>query len=170
MSQKTQTQNREILTGTRTIMVGFCQTQSAAFLKEASEHLFGQSEQAKVDSEGRQLFEASQVLEAAGDSLCKGLESKVKKRFKATFPARQLETNESALLQEPGNELGLVDDAQMEITVAINSMSHRQESECADHLFGLAKRMALLNRGIKIDEELAPYSPRTFCDAYLVFL
>ncbi|NNL10309.1 MAG: DUF1631 family protein, partial [Pseudomonadales bacterium] len=169
MSQKTQAQNREILTGTRAIMVGFCETQGENFLTESCESLFTQSERAKADNEGRQLYEARQSLESGGSSIRRLLDERLKKQFKACFPSRS-RSDAPAQAAQAIEDLGLVDEAQMEITVAVNSMAHRVESEHADQLYALAQRMALLNSGIKIEDALTPYSPHTFCNAYLKFV
>ncbi|MBT8139939.1 MAG: DUF1631 domain-containing protein [Gammaproteobacteria bacterium] len=169
MSQKTQAQNREILTGTRAIMVGFCETQGENFLTESCESLFTQSERAKADNEGRQLYEARQSLESGGSSIRRLLDERLKKQFKACFPSRS-RSDAPAQAAQAIEDLGLVDEAQMEITVAVNSMAHRVESEHADQLYALAQRMALLNSGIKIEDDLTPYSPHTFYNAYLKFV
>ncbi|MGB5324952.1 MAG: DUF1631 family protein, partial [Pseudomonadales bacterium] len=169
MNQKTQVQNREILSGTRAIMVGFCEAQCANFLTEACDSLFTQSERAKADNEGRQLFEARQALEQSGDQIKRLLDSGLKNSFKACFPTRTTDSSEPAE-KNSFEDLGLVDEAKMEITVTVNSMAHRVESEHADQLYALAQRMALLNRGIKLDENLTPYSPHTYCAAYLKFV
>lgn len=169
MNQKSQVQNREILTGTRAIMVGFCEARCEKFLEEACESLFTQSERAKADSEGRQLFEARQALEQGGEQIRRLLDTGLKNQFKTCFPSRT--GNAPAARQTDSFEnLGLVDEAQMEINVAINSMAHRVESDHADQLYALAQRMALLNRGIKIEDDETPYSAHTFCKAYLKFV
>lgn len=172
MNKRTQTKNREIQTGCRAIFVGFCETQSAAYVAAASEYLFEQAESAKADQEQREFFEARQFIESNTGKLQKYFENNVKINFKESFSGKTktLDKDGADFLVDNEKELSLVDDAEMEITVAINSMSHRVESECADELFGLAQRMAMLNQGIKLNEETSPYSPKFFCQTFCQFI
>lgn len=60
--------------------------------------------------------------------------------------------------------LSLVDNAELEETIAITSISHRADSQFAEVLWALHQRLALLQGGDKIDERSNPVSPIQFCD------
>ncbi|UTF59391.1 DUF1631 family protein [Gilvimarinus sp. DA14] len=60
--------------------------------------------------------------------------------------------------------LTLVDNSDLEETIAITSICHRSDSQLAEPLWALHQRLALLNGGKKIDERGNPVSPIQFCD------
>lgn len=64
-----------------------------------------------------------------------------------------------------GDILSLVEHSDLEETIAITSISHRADSNCAEQLWALHQRLALLNDGEKIDERSSPVSPVQFCEA-----
>src|SRR5690606_18543594 len=64
-----------------------------------------------------------------------------------------------------GERLSLVDNAELEETIAITSICHRADSEQAEALWALQQRLALLNDGRKVDERSNPLSPIQFCEA-----
>ncbi|WP_157497971.1 DUF1631 family protein [Gilvimarinus chinensis] len=61
--------------------------------------------------------------------------------------------------------LTLVDNSELEETIAITSICHRSDSQLSEVLWALHQRLALLNGGKKIDERGNPVSPIQFCDA-----
>lgn len=64
-----------------------------------------------------------------------------------------------------GARLTLVDNAELEETIAITSICHRADSEQAEALWALQQRLGLLNDGRKVDERSNPLSPIQFCEA-----
>lgn len=64
-----------------------------------------------------------------------------------------------------GERLTLVDNAELEETIAITSICHRADAEQAEALWALQQRLSLLNGGHKIDERSNPLSPVQFCEA-----
>lgn len=61
--------------------------------------------------------------------------------------------------------LTLVDNSELEETIAITSICHRSDSQLSELLWALHQRLALLNGGKKIDERGNPVSPIQFCDS-----
>ncbi len=64
-----------------------------------------------------------------------------------------------------GERLTLVDNAELEETIAITSICHRADTEQAEALWALQQRLSLLNGGHKIDDRSNPLSPVQFCEA-----
>lgn len=64
-----------------------------------------------------------------------------------------------------GERLMLVDNAELEETIAITSICHRADTDQAEALWALQQRLSLLNEGRKIDERSNPLSPIQFCEA-----
>ncbi|RYZ84373.1 MAG: DUF1631 family protein, partial [Moraxellaceae bacterium] len=64
-----------------------------------------------------------------------------------------------------GDILSLVEQSDLEETIAITSITHRAESYYAGKLWAIQQRLALLNDGDKLDERSNPTSPVQFCEA-----
>lgn len=61
--------------------------------------------------------------------------------------------------------LSLVDNSELEETIAITSICHRADNQLGDVLWALQQRLSLMNGGKKIDEKGNPISPVQLCDA-----
>lgn len=64
-----------------------------------------------------------------------------------------------------GDILSLVEHSDLEETIAITSITHRAENFCAEYLWFLQQRLALLNDGERPDDRSNPASPVQFCEA-----
>lgn len=169
---------REILTRCQSMLLRFCQTQANTYIAASSEYLFKQAEQASGNEAQRRLFEARQAIQDQHESLPRQLDQALSKRFEElvnsaeqkTSSKRSANQNESSSVTnnaEPIDELSLLENDEMELKVAISSMSHRAEADCAEALYALEQRMALLNNGIKIEADANPYSPTLYSDCLL---
>lgn len=169
---------REILTRCQSMLLRFCQTQANTYIAASSEYLFKQAEQASGNEAQRRLFEARQAIQDQHESLPRQLDQALSKRFEQLVnsaeqkPAskRSVSPNENSATAnnaEPIDELSLLENDEMELKVAISSMSHRAEADCAEALYALEQRIALLNNGIKIEADANPYSPTLFSDCLL---
>ena len=160
MGQRSKTKNRDILIASRAILIGFCETCGKSFISTASEYLLEKSEQTKVDSYSQQFFEALNTLENPKGLLLKKLDHEIKARFIAAFPTDQ-SNPKHPFTKNTNDDLRLIDEFQMEIMVAVNSMAHRASIDCASQLLGLSARITSVNRGIDAGEN-SPFAPSVF--------
>lgn len=119
---------------------------------------------ARSNKEQVALAEITKQLQASGNACITQYQKYLKQSF-ADFAAQQLHV---ASGQERFNQnigLSLVDNAELEETIAITSISHRADAQFAESLWALNQRLALVNGGRKIDERSNPVSPIQFCDS-----
>jgi hypothetical protein len=64
-----------------------------------------------------------------------------------------------------GDMLSLVENEDLEETIAIASISHRSENYNAEVVWELNQRFSVLNGGKKVDESSNPVSPIQYCEA-----
>jgi len=64
-----------------------------------------------------------------------------------------------------GDMLSLVDNDDLEETIAISSVSHRAESTLAEPLWKLNQRLSVLNGGDKVVDKCNPASPVQYCES-----
>lgn len=81
------------------------------------------------------------------------------------FSEQQLSTPSGQERFAQPSGLSLVDNAELEETIAITSICHRADSQFAEILWALHQRLAILNDGKKLDERENPVSPIQFCEA-----
>lgn len=160
------------LSGTRSIILGFSTTQVSKFIVNANEYLFETAEKASADRDQRQYFELREFLEKNSAQLEKNLSEEISKSYSACFETTTTSNNRDQNASDDLSEsdFSLVDEAEMEVSVAIKSIASRVESECADSLYAIEQRIALLNKGVKPVENETPYSPYTFCEAFKTFI
>lgn len=157
----------EILTRCQSMLLRFCQTQTNTYIAASSEYLFKQAEQATGNEAQRRLFEARQAIQDQQDNLPRQLDKSLSQLFdqlrNANGNARPTAKDTTASPADLDDELSLVADDEMELKVAVSSMSHRAEADCAEALYALGQRLAVLNKGVKLEAENNPFAPSIFC-------
>lgn len=78
------------------------------------------------------------------------------------FKKRELQTS---IGHEVDSELSLVDNEELEETIAISSITQRADSYFAEPLWALNQRFAVLNGGEHVTESSNPASPVQFCES-----
>ena len=165
MSAPTNSTHRELLNHSRELLLTFCREQNAAFMSITSEYLFSHAEKSVDNESQRRFFEARKTLSANESGLEHNLCREIEARFDNILSGKAGAASDSSTQPDTSDDmtLDLVDNEVMELEVAFKSMCHRAEADCAEALFALAQRTALLNGGSKLDEENNPYAPNLFC-------
>ena len=162
-------QTRAILTRCQSILLRFCQTQANTYIAASGEYLFTQAEQASGNEAQRRLFEARQAILDQQENLPRQLDRSLTTLFESFTAAagrsKAEPTQATFSAADSNDELSLVEDDDMELKVAVTSMSHRAEADYAEALYALGQRMAILNNGVKLRPESSPFSPSIFCQA-----
>ena len=158
--------SRKILIDCHSRLRQFCQNQISTFINTASEYLFQQAEQADDNETQQRFFEIKQILEREEKNLKKQFEKALSALFAVLItPSAQAQTSKKN--SSHNNILSLIDNDEIELNVALASMSHRAEADYAEALFALGQRLALLNNGIKLNAENNPFAPPIFCHTFI---
>ena len=144
----------------------FCQSQLSILFSAASEYLFQQAEQADDNETQQRYFEVQQVINTQQNKLSAQFERTLSTLFAVLItPSAQSKARSDT--NHHGNVLSLLDNDEMELKVALSSMSHRAEADYAEALFALGQRLALLNNGIKLMPENNPFTPHVLCNNFM---
>ncbi|MEX1032510.1 MAG: DUF1631 domain-containing protein [Cellvibrionaceae bacterium] len=118
---------------------------------------------AKSNEEARQLQDTVRGVRNTSSELSRRFVGYLGEGF-VKFKSKQLNTR-------TGDEkyrrdmLSLVDDEDLEETIALSSVAHRADETFGEPLWFLNQRLAVLNDGQKVDEANNPVSPLQFCEA-----
>jgi len=145
----------------------FCQSQLSILINAASEYLFQQAEQANDNETQQRYFDVQKMIEAEQKTLMTQFERTLSALFAVLItPSAQTQANKKRI-DSSDNILSLLDNDEMELKVALSSMSHRAEADYAEALFALGQRLALLNNGIKLTAEKNPFAPQVLCNNFM---
>ncbi|MCP8899763.1 DUF1631 family protein [Gilvimarinus xylanilyticus] len=121
-------------------------------------------ENARSNKEQLALAEVVKLLQQRATYIQRQYVSLIEQNF--TDFSRQELTKPAGQERFSRNEgLSLVDNSELEETIAITSICHRADTQLADVLWALQQRLSLMNGGKKIDEKGNPVSPVQLCDA-----
>jgi hypothetical protein len=67
--------------------------------------------------------------------------------------------------EEPGTGLSLVDDSELEESLAVTTMTGKLQERYSEELFGLGQRLGVLLSGEPVDNNRLPMGPDSFCHA-----
>ncbi|MDO3383416.1 DUF1631 family protein [Gilvimarinus algae] len=120
-------------------------------------------ENARSNKEQIALGETVKLLQKRGPAVQQRFVELLQACF-ADFSRQKLQTPVGQERFSRSEGLSLVDNSELEETIAITSICHRADTQFAEALWALHQRLALLNGGKKIDERGNPVSPVQFCD------
>jgi hypothetical protein len=121
-------------------------------------------EAARSNKEQVALAELGKLLQTRGPECLRQFQQYIRQGF-AEFAKCELSvvSGQERFSQNMG--LSLVDNSELEETIAITSISHRADSQFAEDLWALHQRLSLLHDGKKVDERSNPVSPIQLCDS-----
>ncbi|TVZ40024.1 uncharacterized protein DUF1631 [Alteromonadaceae bacterium 2753L.S.0a.02] len=131
------------------------------YLKALDEAISSELGKAKSDKEARELHEVQRLLRQNRQELERYFCGYLSEGF-VKFKKRELQTRIGA---EAEGELSLVDNEDLEETIAISSITQRADSYFAEPLWALNQRFAVLNGGEHVTESSNPASPVQFCES-----
>lgn len=107
----------------------FCQNQLNTFITAAIEYLFQQAEQANDNDTQQRYFDIRQTIETEQTNLTKQFEKKLSALFAVLItPSAQAHISK----KNSDHILSLLGNDEIEINVALASMSHRAEADYAE--------------------------------------
>jgi len=82
----------------------------------------------------------------------------------AKFGSGQTRVNDEAAPTKLG--LALLDDKDLEESLAVSAMAGKSANRLSRHLYALDQRMSVLSGGNKVDDENNPVAPKSLCRAF----
>jgi Protein of unknown function (DUF1631) len=147
----------------RDLTRGFAYRVFPIFWRQWCKQILEYADKAPSNKEQFHLFEVQSLLAAiqqpAEQEFCQNLT-----HYYLKFKNKSLNTL-TGEERFTGDMLSLVENSDLEETIAITSITHRAESFFSEQLWALQQRLALLNDGEKLDERNNPSGPVQFCEA-----
>jgi len=134
-----------------------------SFSKTLDEKLLEFIDSAKTDKESTQIQETVREFRTKNKELVKHFCGHLGEGF-IKFKKRQLNTR-TGEEKYHGDMLSLVDNEDLEETIALSSVAHRAEEHYGENLWFLNQRFAALNHGETVSDSNNPLSPVQFCEA-----
>ncbi|MCW8196213.1 DUF1631 domain-containing protein [Proteobacteria bacterium 005FR1] len=151
------------LKGCQKITLEHSRTLFDSFASALDEKLLEFVDKAKSNEEARQLLEISRLLRRNRDGL--------RQRFAGCLGEGFVKFKQGRLNTQTGEEkyrsdmLSLVDNEDLEETIALSSIANRTGEAFGEELWSLNQRLAVLNQGVKVRDSNNPVSPLQFCEA-----
>jgi len=131
-------------------------------LDKADDALFELADKAQNDAQQRVYFDAMRDIRLRRA----GLETAVKAHFLDRFDRRPGPTSSSqdrAGTEGPGKTLGLVDNDELEVSIAVQGMVTKALAECDDELYPLNRRVGYLLGEPELESARNPVGPEVLC-------
>ena len=132
------------------------------YLKVLDDALTIEIEGAKSNQEASELQEVQRLFRLNREELERYFCGYLSEGF-VKFKKRELQTSVGGVGE--GDTLSLVDNEDLEETIAISSIAQRADSFFAEPLWALNQRFAVLNGGEHVTEASNPASPIQFCES-----
>lgn len=133
------------------------------FIKALDNHLLEHSDRAKTNKEKSEFAEQQDLLHKAIPQIERYFLGYLGEGF-IKFKRHELSTSTGEEKYQK-DMLSLVDNEDLEETIAITSITHRAENHYAESLWALNQRLAVLNNGEKVDDRSNPAGPVQYCES-----
>ncbi|WP_018414943.1 DUF1631 domain-containing protein [Teredinibacter turnerae] len=131
------------------------------YLKTLDDALNNEIDRAKTDKEAREYNEVQRLLRQSRAELERYFCGYLSEGF-VKFKKGELHTR---IGSESEGELSLVNNEELEETIAISSITQRADAYFAEPLWALNQRFAVLNGGDHVTESSNPAAPVQFCES-----
>ncbi|MBU3069458.1 DUF1631 domain-containing protein [Aestuariicella sp. G3-2] len=153
----------DYLKACQTILVEHAGDCFAQFMKALDNHFLEHSGRAKTNKEKSEFLEQQDLLHKALPQIERYFLGYLGEGF-IKFKRHELATSTGEEKYQK-DMLSLVDNEDLEETIAITSITHRAENHYAESLWALNQRLAVLNKGEKVDDRSNPAGPVQYCES-----
>lgn len=153
----------EHLKACQAILLEHAKNRFSVYIKALWEQLLERTDNAKSNKEGAELLEEQRTL--------KNQITEIERYFIGFLGEGFIKFKRGELSTSTGEErfqgdmLSLVDNEDLEETIAISSITHRAENHYAETLWALNQRFSVLNNGSKVNDRGNPAGPIQYCES-----
>ncbi len=153
----------DLLQGCRQLLLNHLAKQLEAVFAGVDDALFECADKASSNSEQTLYFDSMREIRKQRVHLERAYHQWLGQKLSAFAEGRcQTAVSEQVDL----DDLSLVQNDDYEESLQVTNMTSRVNARCAQPLFGLEQRLALLNNGLKPREEDNPFGPRLIAQAF----
>ena len=162
-SRMAQPRFSELLQGCRQLLLNHLAKQLEAVFAGVDDALFECADKASSNSEQTLYFDSMREIRKQRVHLERAYHQWLGQKLSAFAEGRC----QTAVSEQVGlDDLSLVHNDDYEESLQVTNMTSRVNARCAQALFGLEQRLALLNNGLKPREEDNPLGPRLIAQAF----
>jgi len=127
--------------------------------------LFGLAERAENNAVQTQYFDGMREVRKKRQLVERVFQEQLSQIF-TDFANGSLKPAKPELTNQSGSGLSLVDDLELEESLAISAMVAKAENRLARHLYAVNQRLSVTNGGIKVDDSINPIGPAQLSEAF----
>lgn len=146
----------------RSMAIEFAKEQFPKCLRALDERLYNLAEQSGNNQEQVYYFELQKEFKESQESLVHYFCGSIGEAY-IKFKKGTLDTRTDK--EERGESLSLLENEELEESIAVSSIALRADSHFAEVIWMLNQRYAVLHGGAKVQESHNPSSPIQFCEA-----
>ncbi len=162
-SRMAQPRFSELLQGCRQLLLNHLAKQLEVVFAGVDDALFECADKASSNSEQTLYFDSMREIRKQRVHLERAYHQWLGQKLSAFAEGRC----QTAVSEQVGlDDLSLVHNDDYEESLQVTNMTSRVNARCAQALFGLEQRLALLNNGLKPREEDNPFGPRLIAQAF----
>ncbi len=156
----------ELLGSVRSIASRNLQGLTAMLFDNLDDALFDLAEKAASNALQVEYFDGMRELRKKRGLIERMFIDDIAKRIADLGAGRLRERRMLSDSNAPRGELSLVEDAELEESLAVSSMASKAEQRLARNLFALNERLAMLAGGLRFDNALGPLDPGALAQAF----
>jgi hypothetical protein len=137
----------------------------SALFENVDDALFDLAEKAENNAAQTQFFDGMREVRKKRPLVERLFQERIGKNF-AEFAAGELKPVEPGPTAAGGGALSLVDDQELEESLAVSSMVAKAESRLLRPLYQVNQRLAVIVGGGKVEDRSNPVGPAMLCDAF----
>jgi hypothetical protein len=154
-------ESAQLLAGCRELALSRMSVALATMLDRVEDDLFEMAEAAVARDERESCLEARALARARRGEI----EAAFRRHFLDIFNRKLQPGTEAPAGPSEGRALALVEDEELEESLAVNEMSRKLQAACEGELFALSRRMGFLLERPELPDDANPLSPDTICAA-----
>ena len=143
------------------------QTLVATLFENIDDALFDMAEKAENNAIQTQYFDGMREVRKKRQLVERVYQEQLGRIFN-DFAAGKLQANKPDAAKAEGDGLSLVEDSELEESLAIASTVAKNESRLARPLYAMNQRLSVLRGGTKVEDATNPIAPAQLCQAFRV--
>ncbi len=158
----------ELLNAVSKIAITQIQKLAASLFENVDDALFDLAEKAESNAVQTRYFDGMREVRRKRQLIERLFVENVRERFKQFANGRLLppSTAPAAGTAQRDNELSLVDETELEESLAVTSMSSKAENRYARTLYSVNQRLSVISGGSKVVDGNNPIGPAILCDCF----
>jgi hypothetical protein len=134
-------------------------------LDQLDDALFELSSKAQSDAQQRVHFDSMRDVRLRRAGIETGFRARLLDRFEHR-PATAVGPKERTAAEPGGTTLGLVDNDELEVSLAVKNMVDKAQTQCEDEIYGLDRRLGHLMGEPDLEGTRNPLGPESLCTCF----